>query len=792
MSRIFLAIMLSCLRSAANPIVHDGSFGSPGAVNLSAGRYNILPQNGITVGGNLFHSFSAFSVPTNSTAFFSTNPGTSRIIARVTGGEVSHIDGTLSSGRSGTSLYLVNPSGVIFGAESSINVNGSFHAVAGDYLALENGAILWADPSRPVSLSASPVGAFGFLDTPQASGEIEVSALLNSRADLVLVGRTVKLDGAELYATGDIQLAAAGYRAVVIQADALPPALEAASGAIEIRRSALFSGSEGSRLSLRGGDMEIQSSTLNFGNETTPIPADLIVSSSGDILLGEGSVFGSVSGDTAPQVGIRVTAAGKISITDSAIQSFAAAGAMAPAIEVIGSDLFIRGDGGYAIRGITSNTFGSGSGAAIRVTMSGGIRIENAGLIASLSASSGAAGSIRIDTGTLEIEGMESNMAAPNDFLTGVAALNFESGSGGTIAVNAQDSITLTRGGLIDSSSFGSGAGGIITVTSPEISVDRAGSEFFTGIGSDSSFSGHAGSISVRTGRLTLRNGGLISSSTSSSGDAGNILVMADQLLATGTGSASDYVFSEKSGIAAGSKSAVALQPLGKGGTIQIDSDLFQLERGAAVQTRAEGTATAGDIFISAGDVALYSAATLSVESVGADAGSLRMNLRGSLVVRDSTLVAQAGADGGNIEISSGGIQRFSASQVSANAQGLGGNISFAGAPHLILDHTPVSASAVDLDGGTIAVTTGTFFANESPLDVSSSHGAPGTVTIETLEALDGSEEERELELLDPADVLQPDCSKRAASNASSFVRAGRGGTRRLPGGVLPSFRIIE
>lgn len=792
MTRSSIAILLGCLPAAANPIVHDGSFGSPGSVNLSGGRYNILPQSGTAVGGNLFHSFSAFSVPANTTAFFSTNPGTIRIIARVTGGEVTRIDGTLTSGRSGTSLYLINPSGVIFGADAAIDLGGSFHAVAGDYLALEDGAILWADPSRSVSLSTSPVGAFGFLAASSSTGEVQVSALLESRANLVLAGRTVKLDGAELFANGDIQIAAAGYRAIEMPSDSLPPALEAASGNLDIRRSTLSSGGDGTRLTLRGGDMEIESSTLNFINETVPVPADLIVSASGSIDLSAGSVFASVSGTTAPQLGIQVTAAGKISITESAIQSFATAGAMAPSIQVTGSDLMIRGDGGNAVWGITSNTFGSGSGATIRVTMSGGIRIENAGLIASLSDASGAAGSIGIDTGTLDVQGMISNTAAPNDFLTGIAALNFDSGSGGAIRVNARDSIMLNQGGLIDSSSLGSGDGGTVDVTSPEIWVNRAGSEFFTGIGSDTMLSGGAGAVSVSTGLLMLLNGGLVSSSTAGSGDAGNIGVTAGRILATGAGDPSGYVFSEKSGISAGSRGSEESGPLGDGGVIQIISDRLELELGAAIQTRAGGTATAGDIFISGGDLRMNSVATMSVESVGGDAGSLRVHLRGSLIVENSTLVAQAGANGGNIEIVSNGIQRFSASGATASAQGLGGNISFAGAPHLILDHTPVSASAVNLDGGTITVSTGTFFANLSPLNVSSRLGAPGTVSIETLEALDGGEDERELELLDPADVLQPDCTKRAAATSSSFVRAGRGGTRRLPGGYLPSFRVIE
>ena len=50
-------------------------------------------------GGNVFHSFGHFSVPTNTTANFLNNSGlpTSNILARVTGGNVSNILGTIQT-----------------------------------------------------------------------------------------------------------------------------------------------------------------------------------------------------------------------------------------------------------------------------------------------------------------------------------------------------------------------------------------------------------------------------------------------------------------------------------------------------------------------------------------------------------------------------------------------------------------------------------------------------------------------------------------------------------------------
>ena len=154
-----LAVLFSASVPAA--ITLDGTLGTSGT--LTGPNYAIPESVGQTRGNNLFHSFGQFSLTSSESATFTGSANISNVIARVTGGSVSSIDGTISFTISGANLYLINPSGIVFGQNARLDISGSFHASTADYLTFTDGGRFDArTPANSVLTSAAPQ-AFGFL-----------------------------------------------------------------------------------------------------------------------------------------------------------------------------------------------------------------------------------------------------------------------------------------------------------------------------------------------------------------------------------------------------------------------------------------------------------------------------------------------------------------------------------------------------------------------------------------------------------------------------------------------------
>ena len=173
---------------------------------------------GTVTEGNLFHSFEQFNVDdAQRVDFVSPSVAIQNILARVTGTNGSEIMGTLStSGLSNPNLFLINPNGIVFGPNASLDVGGSFVATTANAIEFGNQGFFSASaPNDPGLLTVNPSA---FLFNQIANSSIENNSIApaeitqsgreliglrvpNSRS-LLLVGGKVSLDNGQLHALG--------------------------------------------------------------------------------------------------------------------------------------------------------------------------------------------------------------------------------------------------------------------------------------------------------------------------------------------------------------------------------------------------------------------------------------------------------------------------------------------------------------------------------------------------------------------------------------------------------------
>ncbi|NER23451.1 MAG: CHAT domain-containing protein [Symploca sp. SIO1C2] len=97
-------------------------------IDTNGNQVDISGGTSSSDGTNLFHRFGQFGVDTNQIVNFLSNPQIQNILAGVNGGHASIIDGLIQVTGGNSNLYLMNPAGIIFGRNASLNVSADFVA----------------------------------------------------------------------------------------------------------------------------------------------------------------------------------------------------------------------------------------------------------------------------------------------------------------------------------------------------------------------------------------------------------------------------------------------------------------------------------------------------------------------------------------------------------------------------------------------------------------------------------------------------------------------------------------
>lgn len=193
--RLIAPSFLLCFVTTAQPILAQ-------ITPATDGTGTTVTQNGLDLaiaggstsrdGANLFHTFQEFNLDANQSATFFSNPEIQNILSRVGGGNPSLIDGLLRISGSNANLYLLNPSGIVFGSNAQLNLPADF--TASTAWGLGFGDKIWQDGSNFRDLVGTP-NQFFFDGT---------GGIINGADLAVDQGQTLNLFASEIINTGSL------------------------------------------------------------------------------------------------------------------------------------------------------------------------------------------------------------------------------------------------------------------------------------------------------------------------------------------------------------------------------------------------------------------------------------------------------------------------------------------------------------------------------------------------------------------------------------------------------------
>ncbi|MEO1296126.1 MAG: filamentous hemagglutinin N-terminal domain-containing protein, partial [Cyanobacteria bacterium J06636_16] len=190
-------------------IVPDSSLGTESSVVTPDATVQGAPadliEGGAVRGENLFHSFEDFNVNAGQRVYFANPLAIENILSRVTGSNLSNIEGLLGVD-GGANLFLLNPNGVIFGPDAQLDISGSFTTGTANSFAFTDGSEFSAVPTGNELLSVSVPLGVQFNDSPQGDIENSGNLAVGAGETLTLFGNSVLSSGALTASGGTVQV----------------------------------------------------------------------------------------------------------------------------------------------------------------------------------------------------------------------------------------------------------------------------------------------------------------------------------------------------------------------------------------------------------------------------------------------------------------------------------------------------------------------------------------------------------------------------------------------------------
>ena len=164
--------------------------------NSAQTRFDITGGKYSEDNANLFHSLTRFNLGEKQIVNFISNPNIRNILTRVTGGEASIINGLIQVTGGNSSLFIMNPAGIIFGANSRLDVPRSFVVTTGLSIGFDDGWFNAVGKNNYNILTGNP-STFSF---PMTNSGV----IINEGELTVEAGESVTLLGGTIINTGKI------------------------------------------------------------------------------------------------------------------------------------------------------------------------------------------------------------------------------------------------------------------------------------------------------------------------------------------------------------------------------------------------------------------------------------------------------------------------------------------------------------------------------------------------------------------------------------------------------------
>ncbi|MEH1935823.1 MAG: S-layer family protein [Nostoc sp.] len=732
--------MLLWCSSVSAQVTPDGTLNT--TVSQSGNNFTIT--NGSAANSNLFHSFRQFSVPIGGSATFNliNTPNISTIFSRVTGGNISNIDGLIQTINSNNpiSLLLINPSGIIFGANAKLNIGGSFIGTTANSIKFADG--------------------------------IEFSAINSQSAPLLSINVPIGLQMGSNPASISVQgtghsLSNPGGSTLVTQNPSTT----------ELRVQ------PGKTLALVGGNLELNGATLTakqgqveLGSVSGAGLVSLIPTARGSILGYEnGQSFGDIQLTQRSLLDISGVNAGSVQIQGRQIQFTDGSLVVARNFgNLPGGDIRLQATEAIDLIGTTADgTIRSGVRTeAVGIGASGNISVitprltlQVGGGLNSTSVGVAPSGNIHVEATAIELSGFSP--INPNS-VSVLSTSGYGSGNAGDISVNA-NSLLLSNGATLTSATFGSGSSGKVAIRTNHTTVmGESPAGIYSNISSFTFATGNAKTLTLDTAKLQILDGGVVAATTFFAGNGGDISINATESIEISGRSPSN-----NSSI---NSSSILLSPLlrqkfhlpdkltANAGNVSITTPSLTVTDGGTVSVTSQGSGNGGSLNITANTIRLERQGSIQAQTESGNGGNIALQVGKLLLLRDNSAIAATAGGNGN-----------------------GGNINI-NAPIIAgLENSDIIANAIKGRGGNIQITTQGIFGlklrdqltPDSDITASSQFGLSGTVQVNTI-GVDPNSGLVELpaNVTDPSQQIATGC---AGSEGSRFIATGRGGIPENP-----------